>query len=81
MTSKVFARLLGLFIVLLVLYTVASAVVFLGEGMTARDVLGAVLVGSSVVYFAVADHRGAAAQVDGGEAVHRLTAPGSRVTS
>ena len=28
MTSKVFARLLGLFIVLLVLYTVASAVVF-----------------------------------------------------
>jgi O-acetylserine/cysteine efflux transporter len=46
-----------------------SAVVFLGEGMTARDVLGAVLIGSSVLYFAIADHREAAA---GLPIAHRL---------
>ena len=66
---------------LIPVFGVASAVLFLGEGMTARDVLGAVLVGSSVVYFAIADHREATAQVDGGDAVHRLTTPGGRVTS
>jgi O-acetylserine/cysteine efflux transporter len=43
-------------------FGVASAVIFLGEGMTGRDALGAVLIGSSVVYFAIADHREATAQ-------------------
>jgi O-acetylserine/cysteine efflux transporter len=66
---------------LIPVFGVVSAVVFLGEGLTARDVLGTVLIGSSVVYFAVADHREATAQVDGGDGVHRLTAPGGRVTS
>ncbi len=66
---------------LIPVFGVASAVLFLGEGMTARDVFGAVLIGSSVVYFAVADHREAAAQVDAAEAVPRLTASGGRVTS
>jgi O-acetylserine/cysteine efflux transporter len=66
---------------LIPVFGVASAVLFLREGLTARDVLGAVLIGSSVVYFAVADHREATAQVDGGEGVPRLTAPGGRVTS
>jgi hypothetical protein len=37
-------------------------VVFLGEGLTARDAFGAVLIGSSVVYFAIADRREARAQ-------------------
>jgi O-acetylserine/cysteine efflux transporter len=37
---------------LIPVFGVASAVVFLGEGMTARDALGAVLIGSSVLYFA-----------------------------
>ncbi|MDQ2875683.1 MAG: DMT family transporter [Actinomycetota bacterium] len=32
-----------------------SAVVFLGAGMTSRDVLGAALVGASVLYFVIAD--------------------------
>ena len=43
-------------------FGVASAVIFLGEGMTGRDALGAVLIGSSVVYLAIADHREATAQ-------------------
>ncbi len=47
---------------LIPVFGVASAVVFLGEGLTARDGLGAVLIGSSVLYFAAADHREAAAQ-------------------
>jgi O-acetylserine/cysteine efflux transporter len=47
---------------LIPVFGVASAVVFLGEGMTGRDVLGAVLIGSSVLYFAIADHREATAQ-------------------
>jgi O-acetylserine/cysteine efflux transporter len=42
---------------LIPVFGVASAVAFLGEGMNARDGVGAVLIGSSVVYFAVADHR------------------------
>jgi uncharacterized membrane protein len=42
---------------LIPVFGVASAVVFLGEGMTGRDALGAVLIGSSVIYFAIADHR------------------------
>jgi EamA-like transporter family len=47
---------------LIPVFGVASAVIFLGEGMTVRDALGAVLIGSSVLYFAIADHREAAAQ-------------------
>jgi len=46
---------------LIPVFGVASAVVFLGEGVTSRDALGAVLVGSSVLYFAIADSRDAAA--------------------
>jgi drug/metabolite transporter (DMT)-like permease len=42
---------------LIPVFGVVSAVVFLGEGMTSRDVLGAVLIGSSVLYFAIADRR------------------------
>jgi O-acetylserine/cysteine efflux transporter len=45
---------------LIPVFGVVSAVVFLGEGMTSRDALGAVLVGSSVLYFAVAERRNAA---------------------
>jgi O-acetylserine/cysteine efflux transporter len=44
---------------LIPVFGVVSAVVFLGEGMTSRDVLGAVLIGSSVLYFAIADRRDA----------------------
>jgi O-acetylserine/cysteine efflux transporter len=47
---------------LIPVFGVVSAVVFLREGMTSRDALGAVLVGSSVLYFAIADRRNAAAQ-------------------
>jgi O-acetylserine/cysteine efflux transporter len=47
---------------LIPVFGVASAVVFLGEVMTGRDALGAVLIGSSVVYFAIAEHRGVTAQ-------------------
>ena len=47
---------------LIPVFGVASAVIFLGEGLTVRDVLGAVLIGSSVVYFAITDHRAATAQ-------------------
>jgi drug/metabolite transporter (DMT)-like permease len=41
---------------------VVSAVIFLREDMTSRDALGAVLIGSSVLYFTIADRRYAAAQ-------------------
>ncbi len=47
---------------LIPVFGVASAVLFLGEGMSGRDAVGAVLIGSSVVYFAIADHREATAQ-------------------
>ena len=43
-------------------FGVASAVVCLGEDMTIRDALGAALIGSSVLYFTIADHRAATAQ-------------------
>ena len=46
---------------LIPVFGVVSAVVFLGEGMTGRDALGAVLVGSSVLYFAIVDRRDARA--------------------
>jgi drug/metabolite transporter (DMT)-like permease len=39
---------------------VVSAVIFLREEMTSRDALGAVLIGSSVLYFTIADRRDAA---------------------
>jgi O-acetylserine/cysteine efflux transporter len=47
---------------LIPVFGVVSAVVFLREGMTVRDAFGAVLVGSSVLYFAIADRRNTAAQ-------------------
>jgi O-acetylserine/cysteine efflux transporter len=47
---------------LIPVFGVVSAVVFLREGMTIRDAFGAVLVGSSVLYFAIADRRNTAAQ-------------------
>jgi O-acetylserine/cysteine efflux transporter len=46
---------------LIPVFGVLSAVVLLGESLTARDVLGAVLVGSSVLYFAIVDRREARA--------------------
>ena len=51
---------------LIPVFGVASAVLFLREDLTARDVFGAVLIGSSVVYFAIADHREATAQAQAG---------------
>ncbi len=47
---------------LIPVFGVVSAVIFLREGMTSRDALGAVLVGSSVLYFAIADRREASAE-------------------
>ncbi len=47
---------------LIPVFGVASAVIFLGEGMAPPVGLGAVLIGSSVLYFAIADHREATAQ-------------------
>jgi O-acetylserine/cysteine efflux transporter len=52
---------------LIPVFGIASAVIFLGEGMTRRDALGAVLTGSSVLYFAIADHRAATAQAQRAE--------------
>jgi O-acetylserine/cysteine efflux transporter len=48
---------------LIPVFGVVSAVIFLREGITGRDALGAVLVGSSVLYFTIADRRAAAAGV------------------
>jgi O-acetylserine/cysteine efflux transporter len=48
---------------LIPVFGVASAVIFLGEGMTRRDTIGAVFIGSSVLYFAISDHRESTAQV------------------
>jgi O-acetylserine/cysteine efflux transporter len=47
---------------LIPVFGVVSAVAFLREGVTSRDALGAVLIGSSVLYFTIADHREASAQ-------------------
>jgi drug/metabolite transporter (DMT)-like permease len=56
---------------LIPVFGVVSAVVFLGEGLTGRDALGAVLVGSSVLYFAIVDRRDARAPAPAEhEAVH-----------
>jgi O-acetylserine/cysteine efflux transporter len=46
---------------LIPVFGVGSAMVFLGEDMTAGDAVGAGLIGASVLYFAIADHRQAAA--------------------
>ena len=42
---------------LIPVFGVVSAVIFLRESVTSRDALGAVLVGSSVLYFTIADRR------------------------
>jgi O-acetylserine/cysteine efflux transporter len=47
---------------LIPVFGIASAVIFLHEGVTSRDALGAVLIGSSVLYFTNADRREASAQ-------------------
>jgi drug/metabolite transporter (DMT)-like permease len=47
---------------LIPVFGVVSAVIFLREGVTSRDALGAVLIGSSVLYFTIADRREASAQ-------------------
>jgi drug/metabolite transporter (DMT)-like permease len=44
---------------LIPVFGVVSALAFLGERMTGRDAVGAVLVGSSVLYFTIADRRAA----------------------
>ncbi len=41
---------------LIPVFGVASAVLFLREGITGRDILGALLVGASVLYFTITDH-------------------------
>jgi O-acetylserine/cysteine efflux transporter len=46
---------------LIPVFGVVSAMVFLGESVSVRDAFGAGLIGSSVLYFAIADHREAAA--------------------
>ena len=46
---------------LIPVFGVASAVIFLREGVTSRDALGAVLIGSSVLYFTITDRREASA--------------------
>jgi uncharacterized membrane protein len=51
---------------LIPVFGVASAVIFLHEDVTGRDALGAALIGSSVLYFAIADHREATAPGAGG---------------
>jgi O-acetylserine/cysteine efflux transporter len=45
---------------LIPVFAFVGATVFLGEPVTGGDVLGAALVGLSVVYFTIADHRAAA---------------------
>ncbi|MGI9004879.1 MAG: DMT family transporter [Streptosporangiaceae bacterium] len=47
---------------LIPVFGVISAVIFLREGVTSRDAFGAALVGSSVLYFTIADRREAAAE-------------------
>jgi O-acetylserine/cysteine efflux transporter len=47
---------------LIPVFGVVSAVIFLRESVTSRDALGAVLVGSSVLYFTIADRREASAK-------------------
>jgi len=47
---------------LIPVFGVVSAVIFLRESVTSRDALGAVLVGSSVLYFTIADRREALAK-------------------
>ena len=42
---------------LIPVFALTSAVVFLREGLTAGDAIGAVLIGSSVLYFVFADRR------------------------
>jgi O-acetylserine/cysteine efflux transporter len=50
---------------LIPVFGLGSAVIFLGEGMTAGDTIGAALIGSSVLYFALADRRGSAVAASG----------------
>jgi drug/metabolite transporter (DMT)-like permease len=45
---------------LLPVFAFVGATVFLGERVNGGDLFGAALVGLSVVYFTVADHRAAA---------------------
>jgi drug/metabolite transporter (DMT)-like permease len=42
---------------LIPVFALTSAVIFLREGLTAGDAIGAVLIGSSVLYFVFADRR------------------------
>jgi O-acetylserine/cysteine efflux transporter len=60
--AKVDAGRAALLLNLIPVFGVVSAVIFLRESMTSRDALGAVLIGSSVLYFTIADRRDAAAQ-------------------
>jgi drug/metabolite transporter (DMT)-like permease len=43
---------------LIPLFALASAVIFLREGLTPGDAIGAVLIGASVLYFVLAGRRG-----------------------
>jgi O-acetylserine/cysteine efflux transporter len=57
--SRVAATQAAVVLNLIPVFAFAGAVVFLGEGVTSADVIGAALVGASVVYFTAADHRAA----------------------
>jgi hypothetical protein len=57
--SRVAATQAAVVLNLIPVFAFAGAVVFLGEGVTSADVIGAALVGTSVVYFTAADHRAA----------------------
>jgi O-acetylserine/cysteine efflux transporter len=48
---------------LIPVFALLSAVMFLGEGVTRSDAIGAVLVGASVLYFTIADRREAASDL------------------
>ena len=51
---------------LIPVFGVAGAVTFLGEGVTGREGIGAVLIGASVLYFTVAERRAAKDRVNVG---------------
>jgi drug/metabolite transporter (DMT)-like permease len=60
--SRVGATQAAVVLNLIPVFAFLGATVFLGEHVNSGDILGAALVGLSVVYFTVADHRAAAVQ-------------------
>ncbi|HEY2241862.1 MAG TPA: DMT family transporter [Streptosporangiaceae bacterium] len=60
--SRVGATQAAIVLNLIPVFAFVGATVFLGEGVTSADVIGAALVGASVVYFTVADHYASAVE-------------------